>query len=100
LASARDFLHRLSRRLDGKIENVQTDNGAELHRHFEAACQQLNREHDWSRITTPQDHAVNDRFKRTVQEEFSSLGHMTADTAVFNQRLMEWLVEYNGRRPH
>jgi transposase InsO family protein len=99
-ASARDFLHRLYILLDGKIENVQTDNGSEFHRHFETACQDLNLEHYWSRIKTPKDNAVNERFNRTVQDEFISLGNMTADTAVFNQRLTEWLVEYNFRRPH
>jgi IS30 family transposase len=63
-ASARDFLHRLYIVLDGKIENIQTDNGSEFHRHFEAACQQLSLEHYWSRIKTPKDNAVNERFNR------------------------------------
>lgn len=44
--------------------------------------------------------AVNERFNRTLQDEFISFGNMTADTAVFNHRLTEWLVEYNFRRPH
>ena len=99
-ASARDFLHRLYILLDGKIENIQTDNGSEFHRHFETACQQLNLEHYWSRVKTPKDNAVNERFNRTLQDEFISLGNMTADTAAFNQRLTEWLVEYNFSRPH
>jgi transposase InsO family protein len=99
-ASARDFLHRLYILLDGKIENVQTDNGSEFHRHFETACTELGMTHYWSRVKTPKDNAVNERFNRTVQDEFISLGNMTADTAVFNQRLTEWLIEYNFRRPH
>ena len=99
-SSARDFLHRLYILLDGKIENIQTDNGSEFHLHFEAACQHLNLEHYWSRVKTPKDNAVNERFNRTLQDEFISLGNMTADTTVFNQRLTEWLVEYNFRRPH
>jgi transposase InsO family protein len=99
-ASARDFLYRLHLLLDGKIENVQTDNGSEFHRHFETACQQLNLAHYWSRIKTPKDNAVNERFNRTVQDEFISLGNMTADTVTFNHNLTEWLVEYNFSRPH
>jgi transposase InsO family protein len=99
-ASARDFLYRLHLLLDGKIENIQTDNGSEFHRHFEAACQHLNLEHYWSRVKMPKDNAVNERFNRTLQDEFISLGNMTADTIVFNQRLTEWHVEYNFRRPH
>jgi transposase InsO family protein len=98
--SAQDFLQRLHLLLDGRIENVQTDNGSEFHRHFDTACQGLGLEHYWSRVKTPKDNAVNERFNRTLQEEFLALGNMTADTAVFNRRLTEWLVEYNFRRPH
>jgi transposase InsO family protein len=44
--------------------NIQTDNGSEFHRHFEAAFQQLNLKHYWSRIKTPKDNAVNERFNQ------------------------------------
>jgi transposase InsO family protein len=98
--SARDFLHRLHILLDGRIQNVQTDNGSEFHRHFEAACEQLELEHYWSRRKTPKDNAVNERFNRTLQEEFIDFGNMTTDTELFNRRLTDWLVEYNFRRPH
>jgi len=99
-ASARDFLHRLHLLLDGRIENVQTDNGSEFHRHFEDACEKLELEHYWSRLRTPKDNAVNERFNRTLQDEFLSFGNMTDDTEEFNRRLTEWLIEYNFRRPH
>jgi len=99
-ASARDFLNRLHILLDGKIENVQTDNGSEFHRHFEEACQKLNLEHYWSRFKTPKDNAVSERFNRTLQDEFLGLGNMTDDTEEFNRRLTEWLIEYNFHRPH
>jgi transposase len=49
-ASARDFLYRLHLLLDGKIENIQTDNGSEFHKHFETACQELKLSHYWSRV--------------------------------------------------
>lgn len=99
-ASARDFLRRLHLLLDGKIENIQTDNGSEFHRHFDEACEALHLEHYWSRAKTPKDNAVNERFNRTLQDEFLSLGHMTADSTLFNRNLTEWLIEYNFRRPH
>jgi transposase InsO family protein len=98
--AARDFLHRLHILLDGKIENVQTDNGSEFHRHFEDACAALHLQHYWSRARTPKDNAVNERFNRTLQDEFLSMGNMLTDTREFNRRLTEWLVEYNFRRPH
>ena len=98
--NAGDFLRRLHHLLDGKIENIQTDYGSEFHRHFDEACEELGLEHYWSRVKTPKDNAVNERFNRTLQDEFLSLGNMTADTVEFNKRLTEWLIEYNFRRPH
>jgi transposase InsO family protein len=98
--AARDFLRRLHLLLDGKIENIQTDNGSEFHRDFDEACKALGLEHYWSRVKTPKDNAVNERFNRTLQDEFLSLGHLTDDVAVFNRNLTEWLIEYNFRRPH
>lgn len=98
--SAKDFLNRVYYLLDGKIENIQTDNGSEFLKHFETACEQLSLEHYFSRVKTPKDNAVNERFNRTLQEEFIQLGNMTTDTREFNRRLTEWLVEYNFKRPH
>jgi transposase InsO family protein len=99
-SSTADFLYRLYYLLDGKIENVQTDNGSEFHKHFDVACAQLKLDHYWSRTKTPKDNAVNERFNRTLQEEFIQLGHMTSDANLFNQKLTEWLIEYNFKRPH
>jgi putative transposase len=98
--AARDFLARLHLLLDGKIENIQTDNGSEFHRHFDAAFERLGLEHYWSRVKTPKDNGVNERFNRTLQDEFLAFGHMTSDPVLFNRNLTEWLVEYNFRRPH
>ena len=98
--NARDFLYRLHFLLDGKIKNVQTDNGSEFKKYFDQACQKMNIPHYWSRNQTPKDNAVNERFNRTLQEEFIQMGNMTSDTKVFNKRLTEWLVHYNYERPH
>ena len=98
--AAADFLCRLHLLVNGKIENVQTDNGSEFHAEFEEACRKLHIEHYWSRVKTPKDNAGNERFNRTLQDEFVALGHMTIDPAAFNRELTEWLVEYNFNRPH
>lgn len=98
--AAADFLCRLHLLVNGKIENVQTDNGSEFHGEFEEACKKLEVEHYWSRIKTPKDNAGNERFNRTLSEEFIDMGNMTADQTEFNRRLTEWLIEYNFERPH
>jgi len=98
--SAKDFLERLSYLLNGKFENIQTDNGSEFLEYFETACNQLKVPHYFSRVNTPKDNPVCERFNRTLQEEFIALGNMTTDINVFNRKLTEWLIEYNFKRPH
>jgi len=98
--NARDFLYRLHHLVDGKIENIGHDNGSEFKGRFVDACLAMGIDQYHSRVKTPKDNPVNERFNRTLQEEFVQLGNMTDDCAVFNRRLTEWLIEYNFRRPH
>jgi transposase InsO family protein len=98
--AAADFLCRLHLLVNGKIENVQTDNGSEFHAEFEEACKKLNIAHYWSRVKTPKDNAANERFNRTLEDEFIAMGHMTIDPDEFNRQLTEWIIEYNFTRPH
>jgi transposase InsO family protein len=99
-SSAADFLSRLYYLLDGKIENIQTDNGSEFQKHFGQLASKLSIPHYFSRVHTPKDNAVCERFNRTIQEEFLALGNMALDTELVNRRMTEWLIEYNFRRPH
>ena len=98
--SAEDFLQRLFYLLDGKVKNLQTDNGSEFLRYFDEACNQLRVPHYFSRIKTPQDNPECERFNRTLQEEFIALGNMTENIDVFNRDITDWLIEYNFNRPH
>jgi transposase InsO family protein len=98
--AAADFLSRLHYLLDGHIENIQTDNGSEFAGNFETACTQLGLTHYYSRVRTPKDNAVNERFNRTLQEEFIDIGNFTPQVDIFNKNLTEWLVFYNFVRPH
>jgi len=99
-SNSRDFLYRMNYLLDGKIENVQTDNGSEFKLHFDEALEKLNIPHYHSRVKTPTDNPTNERFNRTVEEEFIAFGNLTDNIQVFNKNLTEWLIEYNFRRPH
>jgi transposase InsO family protein len=98
--NAADFLKRLHALTEGRIENVQTDNGSEFHGEFELALKDLGIPHYWSRVRTPKDNASCERFNRTLDDEFLRMGNMVTDPTEFNRRLTEWLVEYNFRRPH
>src|SRR5262249_51800707 len=98
--TAADFLRKLHLLLDGQITHIQTDNGSEFHKHFEGAIAELGLQHWWSRVKTPKDNAVCERFNRTLQEEFISRGNGYDDPVIFNRKLTEWLVEYDFHRPH
>ncbi len=99
-ANAADFLKRLHYLFNGRIENLQTDNGSEFASHFRDAANRLSLTHYFSRPKTPTDNPFDERFNRTLNDEFIAMGNMTFDCDVFNKRLTEWLVEYNFQRPH
>jgi len=99
-ACTEDFLIRLNYLLDGKIDNILTDNGSEFQKHFERACQKLGLDRYYSRIRQPKDNPVCERFNRTLNEEFIQLGNSTSNITIFNSNLTEWLAEYNFYRPH
>jgi len=98
--NAADFIKRTAYLLDYELWNTCHDNGSEFEKEFQEAIQELNLGDYWSRPATPKDNPVNERFNRTIQEEFIDLGNMTDDTTVFNHNLTNWLVEYNFVRPH
>jgi len=97
---AADFLQRMYYLLDGKIENILTDNGSEFEKDFRDAAGELGLTRYHSRPRTPQDNSCDERFNRTLKEEFIQLGNFSPETDVFNRNLTEWLMEYNFYRPH
>lgn len=98
--NASDFLNRLLYLVNGKAENIQTDNGSEFEKYFSSVCQKLNLKRYYNRPHTPKDNPVNERFNKTLQDEFVNLGNFTPDVIQFNRELTEWLIEYNFKRPH
>lgn len=98
--NARDFLLRLHALLGGTVSRVGHDNDSEFLKLFSSTCVELGIEQYWSRVKTPKDNPENERFNRTLQEEFIALGHFHPDLVIFNAELTEWLIEYNFFRPH
>lgn len=98
---AADFLKRLHYVTEGEMINLHHDNGSEFQKDFEKACQELSLPQWYSRVKTPTDNAVLERFNRTIQEEFVDLTDVGfEEIQPFNQRLTDWLEEYNSIRPH
>lgn len=98
---AADFLKRLHYLTEGEMINVHHDNGSEFAKDFIVACQQLSLPQWYSRVRTPTDNPVLERFNRTIQEEFVDMTDVTIDVVQdFNTKLLDWLIEYNAIRPH
>ncbi|HOK55784.1 MAG TPA: integrase core domain-containing protein [bacterium] len=79
---------------------LQMDNGSEFSRYFHQACKNLNLEHYFSRVRTPEDNPEIERYNRTLEEEFLQMGNYIEDVDNFNRFLTDWLIEYNFNRPH
>ena len=83
------------------IAFVLTDNGSEFAKHFAEELKRLHLTHYHTYPKTPKMNAHVERFNRTIQEEFVNyhLG-LLLEPAVFNRKLMDWLVWYNTERVH
>ena len=98
---AADFLRRLHYLTEGEIINLHHDNGSEFKKDFETACKELSLPQWYSRPHTPKDNPVLERFNRTIQEEFVDIIDIGLEEILpFNEKLTDWLIEYNSIRPH
>ncbi len=59
-------------------------------------------QHYWMYPKSPKMNAHNERFNRTLQEQFVDYYEdlLFTDLEGFNQKLAEWLVDYNIVLPH
>lgn len=98
--TARDLFTRLYAVVHGNVLNTCQDNGSEFERHFAAQLASMDIPQYFSRVKTPKDNPVCERFNRTIKDEFLRMGNWTPDTTDFNRRLSAWLTKYNCARPH
>lgn len=100
--SAADFLVKCREVLPDCPPALQTDNGSEFALHFEAACRENNLTHFHTYPRSPKMNAHVERFNRTLDEEFLHYHRalLRDDVSTFNERLIDWLLWYNGERPH
>ena len=104
--SAFDFLLRLLALTEGRISAVLTDNGSEWEKYFEAACHKLKIKHIFTRVKTPKDNSINERFNGTIKKEFlnqsETFEYYLAENNIqkANKELIKYLIFYNFERPH
>jgi len=98
---AEDFLKRLTYLVEGKVDLMHSDNGAEFKGDFERACSKLNIFQIYSRPYTPKDNPALERFNSTIQHEWLDFSEVGLDDILeANLDLTTWLIKYNSYRPH
>lgn len=100
--SAADFLRKTRVALPDCPSSLQTDNGSEFALHFSAAIGELGLTHFHTYPRSPKMNAHVERFNRTLDEEFlqGNRALLRDDVRAFNDKLIDWLLWYNGERPH
>jgi len=100
--SAADFLLKLKEVAPFEITALQTDNGSEFMDYFKQACIDLNITQFHIYPRSPRMNACVERFNRTLNEEFIVWNRSLVrdDLSGFNQKLIEYLIWYNTKRPH
>lgn len=83
------------------IHTTQTDNGSEFKKYFEEALKELKLLHLWSYPRSPKTNGYVERFNWTIQDEFLfSFEDYLLYPDEFREKLIDWLVWYNTKRPH
>lgn len=97
----------LSALLDGLGEGntntiILSDNGSEFKKEFDELLKQKQLTHYWTYPRSPKMNAHNERFNRTIQEQFVDYNEdlLFSDIELFNQELTKWLFDYNTKIPH
>jgi len=84
-----------------QINNVLTDCGSEFKQHFDALLKTEQKTHWHTYPRTPKMNAHDERFNRTIQDEFIAYNlDDLVEPFSFNNKLFDYLLWYNGKRPH
>jgi transposase InsO family protein len=100
--SAADFMKKFKLVAPISLTHVQTDNGSEFAKHFEIYLEKNGIVHFHTYPRCPKQNSEIERFNRTLSDAFIKQNkHLLAyDIDVFNDKLVDWLLWYNTRRPH
>jgi len=69
---------------------------------FDALVQEKGLTHYWTYPRSPKMNAHNERFNRTLQEQLVDYYDdlLFTDIELFNQKMADWLIDYNTIIPH
>ena len=101
-AAATDFMEKFKQVAPLELEAVQTDNGSGFERHFHIYLEKNGIIHFNTHPRSPKENSEIERFNRTLSDAFikRNLHLLAHDIDLFNEKLIDWLLWYNTRRPH
>ena len=100
--AATDFMEKFKSVAPLSLTHVQTDNGSEFAKHFEVYLEKNGIVHFHTYPRCPKMNSEIERFNRTLSDAFIKRHRLLLayDLPAFNQKLVDWLLWYNTRRPH
>lgn len=99
-AAAKKFLKLCLKEFPFNIENIQTDNGSEFHKHFDQFCKESNLSHYYIEAYSPKQNSYVERSHLTDELEFYQQGNMRASAELLQPLIKIWQNKYNHERPH
>jgi len=100
--AATDFMKKFKHVAPVSLTHVQTDNGSEFAKHFDIFLEKNDIVHFHTYPRSPKMNSEIERFNRTLSDAFIKQHRLLLayDIDAFNQKLIDWLLWYNTRRPH
>jgi IS30 family transposase len=99
--NAKDFFIKFQQVYPLTVKAVQTDNGLEFLREFDKYLKKQNISHFFTYPRCPKINGTVERFNRTLQDKFINPNlHLVHQPKLFNDKMIEYLLYYNGQRPH
>ena len=100
--SAADFMKKFKSVAPVSLTHVQTDNGSEFAKHFDVFLEKEGIIHFHTYPRCPRQNSEIERFNRTLSDAFIKRNRylLAYDIDMFNEKLIDWLLWYNTRRPH
>ena len=94
------FLRHCITRFPFVIKNVQTDNGPEFLKHFDALCKKLNLPHYFIYPRKPKENSYVENSHGSDENEFYLQGNVGCTIEAMQEKLDEWEHTWNYIRPH
>jgi transposase InsO family protein len=100
--AASNFMKKFKSVAPVSLTHIQTDNGSEFAKHFEIYLAKNDITHFHTYPRCPKMNSEIERFNRTLSDAFIKPNRLLLayDIDTFNEKLIDWLLWYNTRRPH